>query len=665
MTEVSLAMAATDQGVGVSAFFTENMAAFREYAPLQYARLAQVQTPHSRLFVDDDGAIDIAFGDRRLYGEDAVSFTQRQIDLFFAAPERRYIDQLSFGFLDGLEGKYKRALVDALPAEGANLAKYRVDVASHFTLVFGLGLGLHIDPLIAFTHCAELIIVEPNFENLYHSLFVIDWSTLFEQAKRAGRAIHLVLDKDQHSIASHLRRLIRSGNPALLDGVYIYQHNASSVLTEAHQAFHRDFALHVLGFGFFEDELVMMANAAANMKRKDARVLTSAQLTRTEPVFICGSGPSIDSNLEVIAAQRDRAIVVSLGSALRTLLAHGIRPDFHVETENHPTNAANIERVAEEFGLTGITLLGALTVQPVMTELFDEAILYLRDSQSPAEVFGAGIEKMGSSGPTVANAALVTLLHLGFREIYMFGVDMGSRQIDKYHSSDTYIGRGESAEWAGDARMAVPANFGGRAVTETILGWSRAAFENVLKLSPHVRCINCSDGARVAHAIPMLPHVLDLENRAIDHTEVMDEVRGKMPIFPLDLANRIWRATDLNEATHDAFARVDAVLASACELDDPGLTWIHDLYELLDETKTKSPAVGIFLFGTTCMYLGTFWWFDGRIQEVDVRYRFRRAAVRELRSLYSDMDRRLSVLAADVGDCLAGQIARVNTAFDV
>jgi len=665
MAETSLAAAPADHDPRESAFFTENMAAFREHAPQLHTRLAQVRTPHSRIFVADDGAIDIALGDRRFYGEDAVAFTQRQIDAYFAKPDRRYIDKLSFDTLGGLEQQYQDALSEMLQAEAANLARQRIDKASHFTVVFGLGLGLHLEPLIEFTQCAELIVVEPNFDNLYHSLFVIDWGNLFEQAKQIGCAIHLVLDKDQGIVASHLRKLIRLGDPALIDGMYVYQHYASSFQSEALFAFQRDFAIHILGLGFFEDELVMMANAVANLKKTNLRVLASPQLRRSEPIILCGSGPSIDGELDVIAAQRDRAIVVSMGSGIRTLLKHGIRPDIHVETENHPTNAANIKGVAEEFGLAGITLLAASTVQPSMTKPFDDVILYFRDRQTPAEVFGRGVDHMGSSGPVVANAALVTLAHLGFRDLYLFGVDMGSRQEGNYHSANTYIGIGQTVEWAGDSRLPTPANFGGDALAETILDWSRLGFESVLRLHSDIHCVNCSDGARIAGTIPMLPRLLDLPNPPLDHDQVMGEIREKLPMFPLDLTNRTWRETDLVEASDDAFARIDTLLASAAERDDPGLTWVYELYDLIDQVNAKSSVLGVFLFGTTCLFLGIFWWFDGRIEATESRRRYRRTALQELRNLYAKMGRRVSILAADIDRCLAGEISAIDDNFDV
>lgn len=665
MVETSLAASPTDGDPIESDFFTENMAAFREHAPLLHSRLRQIETTFSRLIVDDDGVIDIVFGDQRFYGMDAVKFTQLQIDAYFEGPERRYIKTIALNDLDSLEGRYKSVLTTMLGAESANLSERRTDITSHFTIVFGLGLGLHLDPLLAFTACAELIIIEPNFENLYHSLFVIDWRALFEAAGQAGCAIHLVLEKDQDLIAARLRTLIRLGNPALIDGVYVYQHYGSSLMTEAHETFNRDYSMHVMGLGFFEDEMLMMANAVTNLKQNNVRILASQQHPRSEPVFICGSGPSIDGVLEVIAAQRDRALVVSMGSGLRTLLAYGIRPDLHVETENHPTNCANVQRVASEFDLSGITLLGAATVQPAMIEMFDETVLYFRESQSPSAVFGDSANNMGTSGPTVANAAMVTLSHMGFRNIYLLGVDMGSRSIKNYHSADTYIGKGVVQEWAGSERLPLPANFGGEALAESILDWSRLGLELVLKMNPGIHCVNCSDGARIACTIPMLPRVLDLSNAPLDHAQVMDDVRGKMQAFPLELMKRVWRDSEVTKASQDIFAGIDTILASAAKLDDPGLEWAYELYYLLEETKVKSPANSIFLFGTTCLFLASFWWFDGRIVEAQIRCRYRQTAVQELRKVYASMERRLAVLLTDTGRCVAGEIPAVEAGFDI
>ena len=51
------------------------------------------------------------------------------------------------------------------------------------------------------------------------------------------------------------------------------------------------------------------------------------------PVFIIANGPSLDDSIDVIAANKDRAILISCGSAISALHKVGIKPDIHVETE--------------------------------------------------------------------------------------------------------------------------------------------------------------------------------------------------------------------------------------------------------------------------------------------------------------------------------------------
>ena len=163
----------------------------------------------------------------------------------------------------------------------------------------------------------------------------------------------------------------------------------------------------------------------------------------------------------------------------------------------------------------------------------------------------------------------------------------------------------------------------------------------------------------------MLPQVLDLQNPPIDNAEIMREVRAQLSVFSLDLIVRIWRDADLAKNSREILAGIDVMLASAAELDDPGLTWVYQLYELLDEARARSPAIGILLFGTTCLYLGSFWWFDGRIEDVEFRKKFRRVSALEMRKLYAGMEQRMSILLADVGRCIAGQIDAVDPTLDL
>src|SRR3546814_668346 len=114
---------------------------------------------------------------------------------------------------------YARWAFDHAAARGISLAAGRRDRASHFTVVFGLGLGLHLHTLAEATACRELIVVEPNLEHLYQSLFAIDWTSLF--ADGSGRIVRFVIERDQDSIAGRIRELVREAGVALLDGTHV------------------------------------------------------------------------------------------------------------------------------------------------------------------------------------------------------------------------------------------------------------------------------------------------------------------------------------------------------------------------------------------------------------------------------------------------------------
>ena len=86
--------------------------------------------------------------------------------------------------------------------------------------------------------------------------------------------------------------------------------------------------------GYFEDEIEMIRNCHANLRRWDFRVIESVPVREQSfPVLIVGAGPSLDRDMPHLKALRERAIVVSCGTSIGILLKNGIRPDLHCEIE--------------------------------------------------------------------------------------------------------------------------------------------------------------------------------------------------------------------------------------------------------------------------------------------------------------------------------------------
>ncbi len=622
--------------------FGRNMAAFKKWFPHVHERLAAIAAPHSSLVVRPDGGIDMVLQGTYFYEEDAVSYTERQLDNFLKTPVRRFFDAPDPEMLRGITGEYCRRLRGDLDRRGMSVGDV-TDPTSYFAIVFGLGLGLHVEPLLDSTDCRMLILVEPNIENLFHSMSVIEWSTMFQRLQEQGREIAFVLEDDVDAILLQIRNAIRDRNPALVDGMYIYSHYHSSVLARAREGFNSDLVLLVVGLGYLEDEYKMTANVASNIARQSVRVLADPLPQRSEPLLIVGSGPSIDRDLDVLTAFADKVAIMTVGTGLRVLLNRGIRPDFHVEVENGLENADYIEVVRDEFGLEGILLVGAVTLHPAVRELFDDSILFFRERSSATMLFAEGRGVIQPSGPTVANAALSSAVRMGFREIYLFGLDMGTKIGGRYHSVHSVYGAGHFEEPVTETDKRMPGNFGGEATAESVLFWSRYMLEGFLRLHPQIDVFNCSDGARIAGATPKVSRVLRFEGPSVDRAALFQSIVKDIPTIGDTWLGRCWdREAQIAEALELAQG-LRSIVMRAKQQQDPGRCWMDEIVKAVRYEVGESPVVRSYFFGTFVLMLGVFWWYDRRLSSTAEQSRGRQVAL-ELFELAIDYAERVVLL---------------------
>lgn len=648
------------EAAAVDARMSRNMEAFERYAPNLHAKLSHVSDLVTALAVGEDGRLDIRFGNGSLYRGDARGHTQAKLEKFVSEQERVFVSMKNADKMLGISGVFARWAAGYSSDHGLDLGEQRTAENSGFAFVFGVGLGLHLPSVMSLTGCRDLVLIEPNIEHIYHSLLVIEWSEIFAATQAAGGGVHFIIERTLDSVSSRIREVARSCGVSFLDGAYVHQHYSTGLLNRARRMFHEEFSLHLYGLGFFEDELVMMSNAVSNLGRSRAKAIANPLPARDTPVFICGSGPSLDDDIDFIQMNREKVILVSLGSSLRALRAHGITPDYHVELENEEANAANVRRVADEFGIPEtVTLIGSTSVRPETSSHFSEIIYYFRDRVSSTILFRSGADALGACGPSVANAALITLLYMGFRKLYLFGIDMGTRERDVYHSAQTYIGIGTVDEWGGSNRFEVPGNFGGTAYTEGILNWSRFTFENVVRLHRDIECVNCSDGVRIDHVMPRLSRTVVLPSGALDRVAVKEKVYDALSNYDAELCRSLWKRDVLEAHADDVLTQVHAILDAADVSLEGNPDWMHALYDLTISETADEPPTRTFLFGTTVMMLASFYWADGRITDPEGRRAFRQDAIHELKSAYDRMQVRYTRLLDDVDAYFAGELDEI------
>ena len=639
---------AENEAIPVNPMFAANMAAMARWAPTAHAALAVIDAPHSTIVMLPDGGIDVSFRGQSFYGRDAVGFAQEQFDGFVAEPVRWHFNRPNADALKGTAGKFIENVEASLAAENIGIEQEIVGQDATFAMIFGIGLGLHVGPLIDHTQARTIVLVEPLVENLYHSLFVVDWAALFEEAAANGRHLDFVLSSDSEKIATSVRNHVRARNPAMLDGVYVYSHYRSSVLDNALNQVRRDFFLNISGLGFFEDELVMLANGSANLNRTRVAIIDRQLTARETPVFIVGSGPSVDQLLPTIKKFRNKAIVISVGTGVRALRANDVTPDFHVELENVFGTAYVVDLVKQEFGLDGITLIAPITVRREVVDAFDDALLFFREKVTSTLLYKGNHRELSPAGPTVANTALIAAIRMGFRNITMFGLDMGTKQDGVIHSPQSVYGGGELEEMV-VAATPTPANFGGTAFADNVFTWSRQTLEGVLAMHGFVDCCNCSDGALIKGALPKLPEMLNFDGEDLAHEQIKQELKAGMSCFSEERRQAIWDAVGLKQKSLDVAEKATAIFSDPAVCDRPAGDWSQAIYDLVKEDGAPEERVmQTLMYGTAVLMLGCAQWYALRLSDADQEAAYRRIALRHLQAAFAAMGERTQELLTDI-----------------
>jgi len=549
--------------------FRRNLRAMRKTAPELASLLEGIEEPASRL-VPQGGSWNIDLGHAMFYETDARTYAEQQLEEFTAQPIR-----IEFGVPERdssppqvLTRLKVNDFLDDLDAAGIAPEPGRLSQDGRYLVVLGVGLGHHIGRLIETYEVVNVVLVEQFVEFLWHSAHIQPWHAWLKTLKKRKGGVTVILGEDPNLVMTAMTNALRLEQGGLLDGTFIFTHYRSLLFRDLHRRIDENMIFLGSSRGFFEDECVMLYNSARNLAEREHLLwLAKPRVEKSTPVFVIVAGPSFDRCSEIVATQARNAIVISCGSGLENCLNAGIRPEFHVELENTCGQAEIIERVARRHDLSGITLIAATSVHPGVLDCFDDHILYHRDTITSSELLVEPLEVVFMSGPTVTNAGLRFALGMGFTEIYLFGVDLGTRIPSEHHSRKSAYYTDQEFMDSFPEHLAVrrwdrrqDANFGGAVHTNTDFLFARLFMYNCIKLYPSAEVFNCSDGAEIPGAIPLRPSrvALDLPpgRKAADLARLRKDLVAMVPGqgFPIQRL----RALDVH--MEDWIARLDRTL---------------------------------------------------------------------------------------------------------
>ncbi len=626
-----------------------NLEVLREHHPDLTANL-EAYVPRTELVFDDEGNPDVMLEGTPFYGQPLDEHVARQLEGFWRSPSRFSLQILQPTSLDDVGARVLHNVLKRATEAEVTFGQVQQTRKAFFVLVFGVGLGRHLDELVDETGCQALFLVEPNLELIYHSLEVFDWAALLERLKERGCRTRFFLGQDPLALNMNLRNHLRGTNPSSLDGTYLFTHYNSPLFEQTRAFLLKDAFLVVAGLGFYDDEVIMIRNNHANLYSGTSRLYVRPERPQQPlPALIVGSGPSLDKTMGHIKANADTAVVISCGSALRPLLAEGIVPDFHIELENIKVYAL-VEQVFQEFDLSPICLITSTTVESSILQFFDNIVYYYRASLSPFKIWCDDDRScLENPNPTVVNAGLSFAQEVGFREFYLFGTDMGAKGTDRHHSKEAYHYTEGAVFDVKPFNWQVPGNFGGIVNTSTDLYWTRDSLERAI--SQHARgrsYFNCSDGALIGGTLAKHARSVKLPEVEGGKAETVRAIIESFPIYTAEEFDAKWSDDTIVE---DIDTFMDATVTLFTEVEDfKDKTYLVDAFRLLADT-TELMAMAMVFRGTILQILTANEYYLNRVMDLD-RYDEVAEIMREelldcLERLREDAKAKFGTLSAD------------------
>lgn len=527
--------------------YTENIEAIKHYLPDVYESFKNHQVNNLQITCSPSGVANIYDHDKEsfLYSDDPISQCRKQVDEQIKSP---HFTALSFekdeAENDFIHTKYMNKLNNVFLNASEKLKPIE-KMPDHLgsMIIFGIGLGYHLKHLLEDITIDHLYLCEPNNDWFYASLYTADWKYILETIDERDGSVYLYLGASYEDFTNDFIDNLKDKGSFNSVNAVLYQHYPSDNLEKLITSFSKDFHRCAIGWGFFDDGIISIAHDFANGVKQTPLLKGQGSLPKNLsgiPVFVIANGPSLDREIEVIKQHQNEAIIFSCGSALQSLLANNITPDFHVANERTKNTYHYLHQFTDGNILKKMNFLTTNIMHPDCTELFNWTGMALKPAEPSTIIAGDFIDRgknfapLMFSNPVVGNTGTSYACYMGFKEIYLFGLDFGYEDPKRHHSKDSlyYTKDEKEIESLGDqirkGEIEVDGNFVDKVFSTTFFNVGRHCLESLLKRFDQVNCYNCSAGAKVQNAEALHSEHIMLAKASMNKDSLVEYIKNEL-----------------------------------------------------------------------------------------------------------------------------------------
>mgnify|MGYP002678351839 FL=1 len=305
--------------------------------------------------------------------------------------------------------------------EAAEIASAWFDREHYEYVVYGLGLGYHIQALLDIDESITVTVLEPD-ENvicLAKEYGVIDQDD-------CNQRVRIISDTDFH----YLTMLSDSLRKEQQFVVYY-----PSMCVMKNEYYKQQLEEYFIGYSSAKtQETRLVGNFVKNQSlfSKEVTELSDRFCGRT--VYIIAAGPSLDGNMMELKKVKKEDIILSTGTVLKKLLKAGIMPDYVIVTDGGKYTYPQTAELTEK----NIPLLYLSTVYyRILQEYPGDTYLICQEGFQKSEEYAAGRQyPVYGTGGSVTTTALEICIRMRCRRIVFVGLDLAYTNMQN-HASGT------------------------------------------------------------------------------------------------------------------------------------------------------------------------------------------------------------------------------------
>lgn len=478
-----------------------------------------------------------------LYSDNPVAQTIQQV--------KKYTKKATFGRTDytgtqewesddpRMHIQYMRRLSGVLSNVGAQKYTPIKSLPKHYptAMIFGVGLGYHIPELLSNHSFDYMFICEPDFELFFASLFCTNWFEIIELLDNQGACLFLSIGVNYTQFFDEVFRIATDIGAFCAINSFCYQHYPSKEVNDLIRSFFDNYYQLQTGYGFYNDAITGLAHAIHNVEN-GSKFLFTTNGTLKElvdvPAFVIGNGPSLDNAIELIKKYQGNVIVFASGTALQSLLKAGIVPDFHVQVERTRSTYDVLKMIEPEQGYQDLNLLTVDVMYPEVLKLYNWAGVGLKGPEAATAFLslysylksGKQVSELPASGPLVSNTAFSYAVQLGFKQVYLLGVDNGYNLDGKTHS-DLSVYNHTNLPVFGGANIPFEGNLTNGVMATSLMAMSKSSFDRLITATENnVTVYNVGEGAKLRGAIPLYEDDVLIDEPIINKKALVNKIKN-------------------------------------------------------------------------------------------------------------------------------------------